>query len=571
MGPTDRGRRGERARLAVAVALAVAGGAGSVSAAERWETVRAAVIDPINSAFHRHLPKDLQRRDLDAVLGLYATETGGGLTWSSVERVHPGREEMEFRWGPATGEEPIRDRYQRLLDELPTIDRAEVRIHRVHWERPGPDGYPAELRWVVRGIRPDGSRGQLDQRTRVHLAQREGRWVITSEDVTARSLVVRAEPRFEVATRAAGIDSVHTNEGSPVYKVTDNLSNAGGCAVADVDGDGREDLFLAGSPGAVLYRNEGDGTFTDVTVVSGLPQPYPDPATGTAFFDYDNDGWPDLYVAAATRGDRLFRNLGHGRFLDVTEAAGIPRGRWASMPIVADYDRDGFLDVYVVRMGDHAERPPRPNYEAHNGIPNTLLRNQGDGTFRDVTAKAGVGDTGWGLAGVWSDVDDDGWPDLYLGNEFGSNALYRNNGDGTFSERTRASRIADPGAAMGLAFGDYDGDGRGDFFVSNMYANSRWALFHPDFPVPIPWPYRVLGRFTDGVRRRSEQIFEGLTRGDALLRNRGDGIFEDVGETAGIRDAQWGWGAEFLDYDNDGRLDVYATNGFVTGELPDDV
>ncbi|MGH7894230.1 MAG: FG-GAP repeat domain-containing protein, partial [Candidatus Binatia bacterium] len=444
-------------------------------------------------------------------------------------------------------------------------------IHRVYWDEDGPQGHPAELRWVVRGKRPDGSRGQLDQRTRVHVQQRDGRWVLTSEEVTARSLITRARPRFEVATRAAGIDSVHTNEGSPVYKITDNLGNAGGCAVADVDGDGWEDLFLAGSPGAVLYRNDGDGTFTDVTTASGLPNPYPDPATGVAFFDYDNDGWPDLYVAAAAEGDRLFRNLGHGRFVDVTASAHIPRGRWASMPIIADYDRDGFLDIYVVRMGDHAERPPHPNHDAHNGVPNTLLRNKGDGTFVDVTAEAGVGDTGWGLAGAWGDYDDDGWPDLYLGNEFGTNALYRNNGDGTFSERTRESRSGDPGAAMGIAWGDYDGDGRADIFVSNMYVNSRWALFHPDFPAPIPWAFRVLGRFTDGVRRRTEQTFEGLTRGDALLHNMGDGTFADVADGAGVRDAQWGWGAEFLDYDNDGRLDVYATNGFVTGELPDDV
>src|SRR5262249_58593253 len=136
---------------------------------------------------------------------------------------------------------------------------------------------------------------------------------LTAEDVTARSMVIRAQPRFAVATKAAGIDSVHTNDGSPVYKVTDNASNAGGCAVADVDGDGWEDLFLAGSPGAVLYHNNRDGTFTDVTVASGLPSPYPDPATGVAFFDYDNDGQPDLYVAAAATGDRLFHNEGNGR------------------------------------------------------------------------------------------------------------------------------------------------------------------------------------------------------------------------------------------------------------------
>jgi len=106
------------------------------------------------------------------------------------------------------------------------------------------------------------------------------------------------------------------------------------------------------------------------------------------------------------------------------------------MATAADYDRDGFLDLYVVRMGDHENGAPRPNYNARNGVPSTLFHNNGDGTFTDVTARAGVGDTGWDLAGAWGDYDDDGWPDLYVANEFGGNALYHNEGNGTFTERS---------------------------------------------------------------------------------------------------------------------------------------
>ncbi len=515
-----------------------------------WEVTRKTVIDPLNSELHRHLPTYLKNRDLEAVLALYATDVGTGLTWDAAHAVYADREEEMQRWSGPTGAEAIRARYQRLLDLLPTIERAELRIQRIEWRSPDADGYPAEVRLLVRGIRTDGARCQLDQRARLHVAQRDGQWRITREEVTARETVARARPGFEVATQAAGIDNVHTNAGSPVYKITDNLANAGGSAVADVDGDGWEDVFLAGSPNIALYRNNGDGTFRDVTEEAGLPRPYPAAATGVVFFDYDNDGWPDLYVAASRGGDRLFHNVGGGRFVDVTAAARIPAGEWASMPVVADYDRDGFLDVYIVRMGDHEKHPPRPNYEAHNGVPNTLLHNDRDGTFTDVTRTAGVGDTGWNLAGAWGDYDNDGWPDLYLANEFGSDALYHNNGDGTFTERGRAA---------------------GAIYVSNMYANSRWALFHPDFPAPIPWRYRLLGLFTAEVQRRSDKIFEGLTRGSTLLHNNGDGTFTDVSEAAGVRDGQWGWGAEFLDYDNDGRLDIYATNGFVTGPILDDV
>jgi hypothetical protein len=214
---------------------------------------------------------------------------------------------------------------------------------------------------------------------------------------------------------------------------------------------------------------------------------------------------------------------------------------------------------------------PRPNYAATNGVPSTLLRNNRDGTFTDVTRRARVGNTGWGMAAAWGDYDGDGWPDLYVANEFGGNVLYHNEGDGTFTERAAAAGVVDGGAGMGVAWGDVDGDGRLDLYVSNMHANSAWALFHPDFAAPIPWRYRLLGLFTSEVQHRSDEIIDRLTRGSTLYHNNGDGTFTDVSDAAGVRDAQWGWAVEFLDYDNDGHLDLYSANGFITGPLLDDV
>ena len=561
-------RRGVLGLLLVALAAS--------AAATDWETTRRAVIDPLNTELHRHLPAYVKSRDLDAILELYATTTGSGLTWDRGHAVYPEHEEATRRWEGTRGPEPIRTRYEHLLALFATIEKAELRIDRVAWRTADADGYPARVRLLVRGTRADGMRAELVQAATLRVAQRDGRWRITREDVTARTLVTRRAARFARVTEAAGIASVHTSDGSPPFRLfgggaANPVGASSGVAIADVDGDGCEDVFLAGSPDAVLYRNHCDGTFTDVTAASGLPHPYPATATGAVFFDYDNDGWPDLFVAAARGGDRLFHNTGGGHFVDVSAAAGIPPGRWGSMAAVADYDRDGFLDLYVVRMGDQEATTPRPNYAATNGVPSTLYRNNGDGTFTDVTRHARVGNPGWGMAAAWADYDGDGWPDLYVANEFGANALYHNERDGTFSERAATAGVVDGGAGMGVAWGDVDGDGTLDLFVSNMHANSAWALFHPDFPAPIPWFYRLLGFFTDEVQRRSDDIIDRLTRGSTLYRNNGDGTFTDVSDAAGVRDAQWGWSAEFLDYDNDGRLDLYAVNGFISGPILDDV
>jgi hypothetical protein len=556
-------------------AALIALGASARVRADPWETTRKTVIDPINSEFHRHLPQYIKARDLAQILSLYATEGGSGLLWDGARPVYTQQEEEMLRWGPPGGAERIRDRYQRLLDLFPTVDKAELRIHRIYFEEEDKEGYPAEVRLIVRGTRADGSAAVLDQRMRVHIARASKDWRITQEDVTSRELVARREPRFVRATEEAGITDVHTNAGSPTFRMVGGTTSTAGSAVAEVDGDGCEDLFLPGRPNATLYKNNCDGTFTDVTAKWGIPRPFPAVASGAVLFDYDNDGRPDLFVTAVRGGNRLFHNVagpdGNTRLIDVTEKAGIPEGDWSSSAAVADYDRDGFLDVYVVRMGDHEDTTPKPNYQADNGLPNYLLHNNRDGTFSDVTRKARVGDRGWGLAGAWGDYDNDGYPDLYVANEYGFSVLYHNRGDGTFEDVSEESGARIRTAGMGVAWGDYDGDGKLDLFVSAMYANSRWALFHPDFPAPIPWRYRWLGHFTSEVKRRSDEIIEDLTRGSTLLRNNGNGTFSDVSEKAGVRDAQWGWGAEFLDYDNDGKLDLFAQNGFVTGELPDDI
>jgi hypothetical protein len=553
---------------------------------DAWDESRARLIDPLNAALHRHWPAELKAGNLDVLLRLYATETGTGVTWQDPQSIETPGAEPTLRWSGTGGEESIRDRYTKLLEHFAEIDKAELRIERVDWRNPGPLGHRATVHVIVKGTSPEGALRQLEQWATLYVRFFDPFWEITAEEVTGRTLVTRASPQFEYRTEAAGIDDVHDNAESPPFRLfgknDDNpVFQASGVAVGDADGDGCEDLVLAGSPVLSFHRSRCDGTYEDATASSGLPSPYPAAASGVVFFDYDNDGRSDLFVTAVKGGDRLFRNVpgsvaGDGtasgwRFVDVTEKAGIETGRWGSMPVIADYDRDGFLDVYVARMGDHENTAPRPPYDARNGVRGTLLHNLGDGRFEDVSKAAGVDSPGWDMAAAWGDYTGDGWPDLYVANEFGNNRLFRNERDGTFTDQTAAAGAEDGGSAMGASWGDVDGDGDLDLFVSGMHANSGWTLFHPDFPMPIQWYYRFLGLFTDAVQIQSDIFTDRLSRGSSLLLNAGDGTFTDISDSAGVRDGQWGWGSVFLDYDNDGDLDLYAVNGFVTGPIEDDV
>lgn len=554
-------RRALCRRVLPLVALTVL--AGCFASVEQWEGTRKTEIDPINSAIHRHLPGDIKSGDVGTILRNYDLENGEGLVWSSPVDVSGDFTERRLRW-EKTGTESIRDRYTELTRRFAEIDKAEVRIHRIHWDDATEDGYPTEVRFVVRGIGPGGERRFLEQKALLHIDKRGGEWVVTRENILSRELIESAAPRFAVTTQLAGLDDPHDLSGSPRFRLIGEMAASSGSAVADFDCDGLEDLALLSTNHLTLYKNAADGSFVDVNDEFGIPATLPISGSGIVFFDAENDGDPDLWISGLL-GQKLFVNEGCGQFIDQTEVAGITPSTWSSMPIVADYDNDGFLDVYVIRMGDHEKSAPSPSWNARNGIQDSLYRNQGDGSFVEVTEEAGVAETGWGLAGAWGDYDGDGDQDLYVGNEFGTNALYRNEGDGTFTDVAEEAGVLDRGAAMGITWGDYDADGRLDLFVSNMYANSRWAMFHPDYPTPLPW---YLGWVPRDV---VDDVTDELTRGSTLLRNQGDGTFADVSDDAGIRDGQWGWGAEFLDYDNDGLLDIYAVNGFISGPLLDDV
>ena len=364
---------------------------------------------------------------------------------------------------------------------------------------------------------------------------------------------LRTSVQFTNVTASSGITFIHYrgNKGIPI-----NLEIFGpGVCVADFDGDGFPDIYLVngrdlygrGEPARnALYHNNGDGTFSDVTESAGVP--------GTGFGlgcvwgDYDNDGFPDLYVTQYGR-NVLYRNNGDGTFTDVTAKAGVAGTEFGTLfhsgATFFDFDRDGRLDLYVGGYVDLGPDSPRYcNIEgvrtscpptAYKGTANILYHNNGDGTFANVTKKAGIYQPeGKNLAVGAADYDNDGWPDLFVAND-GLNAyLYHNERNGTFSEIGLLSGMALTGqgktmAAMCISLGDYDNDGWLDLFISDFQKNS-----------------------------------------DHLWRNDGKGSFDEVSDQAGIsaptRDIL-SFGGGFFDYDNDGWLDLFIANGHVYPEV----
>jgi len=338
-----------------------------------------------------------------------------------------------------------------------------------------------------------------------------------------------------------------------------------GVAVGDVDGDGFDDLYIcqpAGLPNR-MYRNCGDGTFEDITETSGVG--ILDNTACALFADIDNDGRQDLIVVRAS-GPLLFLNVGGGKFrlrADAFQFAQPPQGTFTGAAI-ADYDRDGWLDIYfclyAYYQGADQYRYPMPYYAAENGPPNFLMRNRRDGSFGDVTKETGLNqdNTCFSFCCGWADAKGDGWLDLYVVNDFGRKNLYRNNGDGTFTDIAREAGVEDVGAGMSVSWLDYDGDGRQDLYVADMWtaAGQRVAMqkeFQPNA--------------SEGVRA----LYQRHAMGNCLYRNLGDGKFEDEGPRSGTLMGRWAWSSDAWDFDHDGYPDLYIANGMISGPQRQDL
>jgi hypothetical protein len=325
-----------------------------------------------------------------------------------------------------------------------------------------------------------------------------------------------------------------------------DFDNDGDLDLLIVNGSTRENMRRRGDPMVALYQNDGKGHFTDITARSGLTRS--GWGMGACVADYDNDGFGDVYVTA-WGPNVLFHNNGKGAFTDVTRATGVGDGHWSTGCAFGDYDRDGHVDLYVANYVAFDEQRIHRRGEGCSymtlavycgpmnlpGEPDVLYRNNGNGTFTDVTKPAGIADPGsYGFGVLFADLDEDGWPDIYVANDSVPNFLFHNNHNGTFTEQGLIAGVALSAngraqAGMGVDVADFSGDGHPDVFVTN---------FSHDY--------------------------------NTLYENSGMGFFTDVSHLAGIAQGAapyMGWGTGFVDVDNDGLIDLVVANGHVFPDI----
>jgi enediyne biosynthesis protein E4 len=368
---------------------------------------------------------------------------------------------------------------------------------------------------------------------------------IPAEVVTLQQMMAGSTPAFtfEDVTEPAGLHSFYrarVNPDSPSYLEV----MSGGVAVADVTGNGYEDIFIISMPSlednpakeaspSTLFRSNGDGTFDDITEKAGLSvlKGYPQ---GALFFDFNNNGRQDLYVASYD-GGQLFRNDG-GHFTEITDESGLSLdGLCGAYPCfgsaapAVDYNRSGYLEIYIVNNvgwdinnpAHYGERQLFPAFFAAQ--ESFLFRNNGDGTFTNVTEEAGVSNKGGkGLSAVWLDVNNNGWPDLYIANDLTRNRLYLNRGDGTFTDIAVSARVNEVKSSMGVAAADYNGNGLNDIIITNLEGSYL-----------------------------------------SLFRNMGDFRFDYSTHYSGLNPSRRssGWGVAYADLNLNGHLDIIKAAG----------
>ena len=543
-------------------------------------------------------------KDASKILECYADDYLSDHEGEWTERLQSDRDGVQvYEWdieGPGLYRKAdVAEQVKHYLQPITSIEESKFKLDSVE-KTPGPD--PAVVRGVLwlRGKRKAQSGGKEEifeshALIRLWLQAVNGQWKVTRQKLIYGETVTGDRRGFTDITDSAGLNFISTLNplfATPAWqpkKFGIIKYGPAGVSAVDYDNDGWYDVFFGDGGHPRLYHNKGDGTFEDVTVAAGLPDSAPGINVGI-FADFDNDGFKDLFLGCYTGKSRLFRNVadpqvpGGRKFVEVTGGLGLPNKGDSDFIVVAaagDYNNDGYLDLYVGRELDARKNLPTTLFYTRNAEGNTLLRNDGNFHFTDVTRQAGINETGITLGVAWGDYDNDGWQDLYIANDFGRDALLHNNGNGTFTDVAKKSGAFDPGYGMSATWGDIDNDGNLDIYVSDVHSGQRWygqaatlyqylltsvrqGTIFEDFPV-----YKEIYQTVGGTDWSS--YGDKTVKGNALYLNDGHGGFKDVSEASRANPFGWYWSSTMFDYDNDGRQDIYAVNGWISGKKKDDL
>jgi len=476
----------------------------------------------------------------------------------------------------AAGRDRFLEEIRNWLGQVSRIGVAEFEIYGIQEISSEPLSLRTTIRYDIVAERSNDLREERVGSWRIEwVRDASSAWMVLKWEVDDETVSVTQGPVFlDVTSQALGKEESYKKQmlrGADYWRTVldgaigvDVYSN-NGVAAGDYDNDGFDDFYVcqpAGLPNR-LYRNRGDGTFEDVTEKAGVG--VLDNTACALFADFDNNGLQDLLVVCGT-GPLLFLNQGDGSFRikrDAFKFAKPPQGTFTHAA-VADYDRDGRLDIYfcmyMYYLGLDQYHYPIPYFDARNGPPNCLFHNEGDGTFVETTEATGMNadNDRYTFSCAWGDSNSNGLPDLFVANDFGSSQLYRNNGDGTFTVASREAHVEEVGAGMGCSWCDFDNDGHQDVYVPSMWEAagqrvSEQKQFHENAPQNI------------------RKLYQRHARGNALYRNQGDGTFRNVGHQASVEMGRWSWSSEFWDFDHDGYSDLYVANGYLSSVDRDDV
>ena len=552
-------------------------------------------INEFLSEYGHSLKDASSHNNVDLVLQHYAGNYGspGRGRWV-LERSSGGCDvavyELSVQGNQTFQRDELRDELTAYLAGLTAVDDVKFKIDLIEEVEPERSAV-LTVKFILDGVDPQGVCFQDRYFFRWRLVNEAANgamsWrIVRDELVEGIRVAGRREGFRELDDKLAGINYRHTRDPrldpNTVPLKFGVIEHAGsGVSTVDYDNDGRPDLFFADGVRSRLFRNvtekPGEPKFIDVTDEAGLGGL--DHAISGIFADLDNDGFKDLVVIRYCAPSKVFHNNGNGRFTDVTKEMGFDLDGPAMSACFLDYDRDGFVDLYVGIYGNAFEEVPNIPFFAKKRGKNRLFRNVGGRRFEEVPDAGGAADNGWTMAVAAGDMDGDGWPDLVMANDFGKKSLYHNNGDGTFTEVTKHAGVLDFSGGMGVAIADFDDDGRLDLYFANINSNQRW--FGEEMTINqymrnvarTRWLFKDLDEYSklhDLLGSNWRELGKQIGKGNSLFSNNGDGTFTEVKDSHAVR-AGWGWGVAFFDMGNAGRLDIFAANGWISNTSKDDL